>query len=165
VDAIYRARSATPVNVVTGAALFGITFPRTGRPDLVPEVPLYVDDPTVAGDRRINRAAFATPPVGRQGTLGRNALRGFPLSQLDFTLRRQFNLTERVYLQFRAEFFNLFNHPNFGDPVNQLNLATFGQSLQMLGRNLGSGGTGGGFNPIYQVGGPRSIQFALKLGF
>ena len=41
-----------------------------------------------------------------------NALRGFPVNQLDFALHRQFSLTERWTLQFSAEFFNVFNHPN-----------------------------------------------------
>lgn len=164
VDTIVTARSATPVNVISGAGLFGVFS--VARPDVLQGVPLYIDDPAVAGGRRINRAAFTVPPAGRQGTLGRNALRGFPLWQLDLALRRQFNLTERVNLQLRGEFFNLFNHPNFADPVNSLsNVAFFGQSTLMLGRSLGSGGSGGGFNPLYQVGGPRSVQLALKLGF
>jgi hypothetical protein len=170
VDTIFTARSATPVNVFTGLDVFGIGFfgGQSARPDLIPGVPLYLDNPNVAGGRRINPAAFdaATPGAARrQGTLGRNALRGFPVNQVDFSLRRQFNLTERVNLQFRAEFFNLFNHPNFADPINDLRSPFFGQSTSMLGRGLGSGGTSGGFNPLYQIGGPRSIQFALKLQF
>jgi hypothetical protein len=80
-------------------------------------------------------------------------------------LRRQFNLGERLKLQFRTEVFNLFNHPNFGNPVNVLNSSQFGQSTQMLGRSLGNGGINGGLSPLYQVGGPRSIQLALKLQF
>jgi hypothetical protein len=105
----------------------------------------------------------------RQGTLGRNVLRGFPVYQVDLALRRQLNLTEKVNLQLRAEAFNIFNHPNFGDPVGDLlgvlGLGPFGQSNSMLGRSLGSGGVNGGFNPLYQVGGPRSLQFSFKLGF
>src|SRR5262249_1416178 len=121
-------------------------------------------DPTVAGGRRINRAAFTAPPAGKQGTLGRNALNGFPVSQLDFALRREFALKERASLQFRAEFFNLFNHPNFGDPVvSSLTTPLFGQSIQMLNQDLGAFGRG--FNALYQMGGPRSVQFALRLSF
>lgn len=161
-DGIFTTRTATPVNVITGSNTVGGNL--ISRPDLNTSVPLYLDDPVAPGGRRINRAAF-TIPVGRQGSLGRNALRGFPLWQFDLALRRQFNLTERVNLQFRAEVFNLFNHPNFGDPVGQLNLAQFGVATRMLGRSLGSGGASGGFNPLYQVGGPRSIQFALRLAF
>lgn len=83
---------------------------------------------------------------------------------------RKFNLTERVNLQLRAEAFNIFNHPNFGDfggpsNTNALNSPQFGQSTFMLGRSLGAGGVSGGFNPLYQVGGPRSMQFAVKIGF
>jgi hypothetical protein len=138
------------------------------RPDLVPGVPLYLDDPSVAGGRRINRAAFdaVTPTAARrQGTLGRNALRGFPLWQIDLALRRQFNFTERFNLQLRAEAFNLFNHPNFGNPIGNLRSGLFGQSTSVLGRSLGSGGLSGGFNPLFQIGGPRSMQLAIKLNF
>jgi hypothetical protein len=163
IDAIYRARTATPVNVITGLSLFGVF--RTARPDLIPGVPLYLNDPTAPGGRRINPAAFASPPVGRQGTLGRNSLRGFSLSQVDFSLRRQFDVTERVNLQLKAEFFNILNHPNFADPNPVRNTSTFGRSTQMLGRSLGSAGLSGGTNPLFQIGGPRSIQFALRLGF
>ena len=74
-------------------------------------------------------------------------------------------------MQFLAELFNIFNHPNFGDPgaratlTNALNSPLFGQSTLMLNRSLGTGGLQPGLNPLYQVGGPRSIQFALKLKF
>jgi hypothetical protein len=74
-----------------------------------------------------------------QGDLGRNALRGFGATEVDLTLRRQFNLWERPALQARADFFNIFNHPNFGPPINYLNSPLFGQSTQMLGASLGSG--------------------------
>lgn len=168
-DTIYTAHTATPVNVITGTAIFGVTS--LLRPDLLSGIPLYIDDPLVGGGRRINRAAFATPSAGRQGSLGRNALRGFSMWQVDLAVRRQFNLSERVGLQFRAEFFNVFNHPNFGDPgarstlTNALSSPLFGQSTLMLARSLGTGGLQPGLNPLYQVGGPRSIQFALKLKF
>ena len=157
VDAIYRARSATPVDVIAPGSLFGVG--QAARPDLITGVPLYLDDPAVAGGRRINQAAFSIP-VGRQGNLGRNALRGFPVSQLDLALSRQFTLAESTKLQLRADFFNVLNHPNFADPDGFLSDgALFGQSLKMLGKSLG------GFNPLYQIGGPRSVQFALKLQF
>jgi outer membrane receptor protein involved in Fe transport len=165
VDAIVRLRSATPVNVVsTTADPLNITT-NVRRPDLVPGVPVYLDDPTAPGGRRINRDAFVEATRGRQGTLGRNALRAFGVQQYDFSLRREFGLSERFRLQFRAEFFNLFNHPNFGDPISTINspALTFGRPQQMLNRTLGPGGTNGGLDSRYQVGGPRSVQFALKL--
>jgi hypothetical protein len=84
---------------------------------------------------------------------------------VDFALRRQFRLRERLSLQARAELFNIFNHPNFGSPINYLSSPLFGQSTQMLGASLGSGGQNGGLNPLYQIGWPRSAQLALKLQF
>jgi hypothetical protein len=134
------------------------------RPDVVEGVPIYVKDPAAAGGRRINRDAFVIA-AGRQGSLKRNALRGFSFSQLDVAFRRRVALGERVNLQLRAEFFNVLNHPNFGDPVGDLNSNLFGQSIQMLGRSLGIGGVNGGLSPLYQVGGPRSVQLAMKLEF
>lgn len=93
-------------------------------------------------------------------------LRGFGATQWDLTLRRQFRLTERVSLQARGDFFNILNHPNFGSPVNYISdTVQFGQATQMLNNYLGSGGQSGGLNPLYQLGGPRSIQLALKLQF
>ena len=135
------------------------------RPDLVSGVPLWIADPNVAGGKRINPAAFSTPTGPVQGDLGRNALRGFGATQVDLTLRRQFKLRERLSLQARADLFNIFNHPNFGRPINYLTSPLFGQSTQMLGASLGSGGQNGGLNPLYQIGGPRSAQLALKLLF
>ena len=191
-DGILTARSALPINVTYNRTITGIggfAF----RPDLVPDVPIWIDDPTAPGAKRLNsavnpanarqRGAFVAPAASepRQGNLGRNSLRGFPLSQLDVALRRQFSLGERLKLQFRAEFFNLLNHPNFANPVTTMGSfstnaanpqgritgtsAFFGRSQSMLGRSLGSGGVGGGLTPLYQVGGPRSIQFAVKLKF
>jgi hypothetical protein len=62
--------------------------------------------------------------------------------------------------------FNLLNHPNFGQPIGNLNDPNFGISTQMLGQSLGgSNVSGGGLSPIYQLGGPRSIQLALKFFF
>ncbi len=61
--------------------------------------------------------------------------------------------------------FNLFNHPNFGPPNNSLTSPLFGQSPQTLASSLGSGGANGSFNHLYQIGGPRSSQLALKLQF
>jgi hypothetical protein len=55
-----------------------------------------------------------------QGDLRQNALRGFGATEVDLTLRRQFQLWERLALQARADFFKIFNHPNFGPPINYL---------------------------------------------
>jgi hypothetical protein len=141
-------------------------------------VPLYVIDPAAAGGRRLNPAAFVVPGAPRQGTLGRNALRGFPFYQLDLALRRQFDLNERVTLQVRAEAFNLLNHPNFDDPVSKLATlsALPGASTTLrldpyFGRSVSARGGGewigqaGGFGPLYTAGGARTVQLSLKLTF
>ena len=165
VDSLILARSAPPVDLV-GAMYFGpggtALYP---RPNLNPGVPLELYGSQYPGGKIFNGAAFGEPPQGQQGDFGRNVLRGFGATQADVALQRQFHLTERLALRFRAEFFNIFNHPNFGQPNNNLTDPRFGQSTQMLASFLGSGGANGGFNPLYQIGGPRSIQLVLKLQF
>jgi hypothetical protein len=163
-DAIVRARTATPINIIRTTGVFIGDLVEALRPDLVGGVPVYLADPGAPGGWRLNPEAFRAV-VGRQGSLGRNALRGFGLSQLDLAVRRQFVLGETARLQVRAEFFNLFNHPNFGDPVGDLNSRLFGQSVQTLARSLGTGGVNGGLSPLYQIGGPRSVQLALRFSF
>ena len=161
-DSFLRSHSAPPVNVLTGRDALGLGFVTVVRPDVVPGVPLYIADSNAPGGKRINPAAFngAAPSAGlRQGTLGRDVLRGFGATQLDLSIRRQFRLTERLNLQARADAFNILNHPNFASPVAILTDPNFGRSTQMLGSGLG------GLSALYQVGGPRSLQLALKLMF
>jgi hypothetical protein len=165
IDTIMRSQSATPVDLIARSSinLFGQTV--NVRPDLISGRPLYLDDPKAPGGKLFNRAAFAIPPAGRQGTFGRNVMRGFSLNQIDFSLRRRFGLGERVSLIFRADVFNIFNHPNFADPSNSLSSGTFGQSTQTFGKGLGSGSFGAGLSPLYQIGGARSLQFSFKAQF
>ena len=169
-DSIIYSRSAPPLNVVTGQNPFAGSVlsgaSSVQRPDVVPGVPFYIYPAGAPGGKAINPAAFTTPvPATAQGDLGRNALRGFGATQWDITLRRQFRFTERFSLQARSDFFNILNHPNFGSPSNYLTSPQFGQATQVLNSYLGSGGQSGGLNPLYQIGGPRSIQLALKLQF
>ena len=161
-DGFVRARSARPLNVLTGRDALGLGFTTVTRPDVVSSQPLYLDDNNAPGGRRINPAAFngAAPLAAvRQGTFGRNVLRGFNATQVDLSLRKQFALTERVALQARADAFNLFNHANFDNPVAILTDPNFGRATQTLGSGLG------GLSALYQIGGPRSVQLALKVIF
>jgi len=162
-DSIIRARTATPVTVATGRDPLGLGLTNVARPDLVAGQPLYLYSDQLPGGRRFNPAAFdgATPLAqGRQGTLGRGTMRGFGMQQIDLSLRRRFALGERVGLDFRADAFNLFNTPSFANPIGIMTNANFGRSTQIV-----SAASVGGMNPLFQVGGPRSMQLALKLQF
>jgi len=162
-DSFILARTAPPVDIVgaLSTAAGNFFYP---RPNVVSGLPLVLYGAQYPGGKSFNRAAFTPAPTGQQGDFGRNVLRSFGAWQADVALQRQFHLTEQLGLRFRAEFFNLFNHPNFGSPTNNLTSPFFGQSTQSLASSL-AGIDGAGFNPLYQIGGPRSIQLALKLLF
>lgn len=167
-------RSAPPVDVDYNY-LYSIGNTSVAvRPDLVLGKALYLFGPQYPGGKAFNMAAFTPPPLNpatlepaRQGDLRRNTLRGFGASQWDSAIHRNFSLGESLKLQFRAEIFNILNHPNFGPPIGDLTNPQFGQSTQMLGQYLSGGGSGGsgGLSSLYQIGGPRSIQVALKIVF
>jgi hypothetical protein len=163
-DVIYRYCAPTPFNI-TGNTIVDPTTGTTysSRPNLLLGVPVWIDGDKFPGGKRVNPAAFAAAPAGTTGSLGRNVLRGFPVHQVDVALRREFPVNERLRLQFRTDFFNILNHPNFGNPpVNIAQPATFGIANALLSNAL-SGATS--FSPLYQIGSPRSIQFSLKLLF
>jgi hypothetical protein len=174
VQNILQARSAPPVDI-SDATFFAFSggFYTNIRPDVVPKQPFYLYGSQYPGGKAFNPAAFADPPIDpntgnplRQGNLSRNVLRGFGATQWDFAIHREFPIRESLKLQFRAEMFNILNHPNFGPPSGQFGRGGFGVSAQMLGQSLaGSNAGGGAFDPLYQIGGPRSIQLALKLTF
>jgi hypothetical protein len=162
-DTRINAQSALPFNVTSGTLIDLTTRTQVARrANLIAGVPIYLSNPNVPGGRVVNRNAFSIPATGQQGSLGRNVIRGFGSWQADVALRRQFNVTETVKIQFRAEAFNIFNHPNFGTIQNSLTATNFGVALNMLGRQLSPTG---GLNPLYQIGGPRSMQFALRVHF
>jgi hypothetical protein len=175
VETFVTARSGPPVDL-SDVNFFQLNggIQANIRPDVVPGQPYYLLGSQYPGQKAFNAAAFTDPPVDastgnplRQGNLGRNALRGFGATQWDFSVHRNLSIRETFKLQFRTDIFNVLNHPNFGSPNNRFGGAGFGLSLQTLGQSLvGSGGQGAGaFNPLYQIGGPRSVQVALKLIF
>ena len=125
VDTFVLARSAPPVNIIS-AIHFAAGTALYPRPNLVPGEPLELFGSQYPGGKIFNKAAFIAPPPGTQGNFGRNVLRGFGATQFDVALQRQFHLTEKVALRFRSEFFNILNHPNFGNPVNTLTSPLFG---------------------------------------
>jgi hypothetical protein len=97
------------------------------------------------------------------GNVGRNVLRGPRQTNVDFSIIKRFPFGESKNIEFRAEFFNLFNHVNFANPINNLNaFASSGGSIDANGRIINPGD----FGRINSTSNnPRLIQFALKLNF
>ncbi|MGD0941698.1 MAG: TonB-dependent receptor [Terracidiphilus sp.] len=159
VDARFIARTGFPVTLGGNQ----LTDPVTGSVydgglNIVANQPIYLYGSQYPGGRVINPAAFSLPVSGA-GNAPRNLVRGFGENQLNIAVRRQFQLHNAINLQFRAEAFNVLNHPNFGYIDPTYTDATFGQATEMLNSSLGT------MASQYQQGGPRSMQFALKLHF
>jgi hypothetical protein len=126
-------------NSNTGRSNLG--FGANDRPNIVGNPNLEDPDP----NKWFNTAAFALPPRGSFGNAGRNILDGPGFQNVNASIVKNTRLSESVDLQFRAEAFNLFNHPNFDLPDNFFGSPTFGQILSAQS--------------------PRHIQFGLKLLF
>jgi hypothetical protein len=109
-----------------------------------------------------NGTILVPPNAGSFGNLGRNTFRGPSQSNWDFSLVKNTRITERVNFQFRAEFFNVLNHPHFANPATPGNIdpsvpGTFGRSG--LTPDIAAA------NPVIGTGGPRNIQLGLKFRF
>ena len=126
-------------NSNTGVSNLG--FLGNDRPNLMGQAKL--DNPTP--ERWFNTAAFAIPPFGSFGNSGRNILDGPGYQNVNFSIVKNTAIREAVTIQFRTEFFNLFNHPNFGLPDNFVGSPSFGG--------------------LISADSPRRIQFGLKLLF
>jgi hypothetical protein len=131
-------------------------------------VPLYLystPGDAIPARRRLNIAAFtpvAANPDGSfpTGTVPFDFYRGFGALQTNLAVRRDFPIYKEAHLQFRAEVFNIANHPQFGGvATNYSTPLTFGEVQSTLANGLG------GLGSQYQSGGPRSMQFALKFLF
>lgn len=143
--------SGSPFTVQLTGNVSGIASSNADRPNCVANP--NVDAPhTVAAWFNVDAFAPNTvivPPTGSPykllGTCGRNIVQGPPVRNYDTTLARTFRLTERAHLEFRTDFFDVLNHPNFNTPNRYFGTATFGQitSAQL----------------------PRLIQFGLRLSF
>jgi hypothetical protein len=150
-NAIASFSSGTPFTVYDSAnvSLQGTAPEISGfyssRPDLIADPNAGPHTP----DQWVSPSAFLrldpTTQAGQFGNEGRNVVRGPGIADVDFSLLKDFPVTERARLQFRAECFNVANHPNFGLPVNDLASPNFGR--------------------ILEAGPPRLVQFALKAIF
>jgi len=157
-QAIGRARSGFPIDILESENALGLGWDNFRRPDLVPGVPLWI------GGRRLNAAAFAAP-AGLQGSLGRNAVSGFGMFQADVAVRRRFPLGDAASMEVGVACFNALNHANAGDPVRYRNSPFFGESVSMLSLMLGNGSPRSGLTPAFQLGGPRSMEIGVKVRF
>ena len=157
------ARTGFPVNVLLPSSYVAPDGNSgTQRPDLVPGVSL-----TPPGGRTvahwINPAAFALPS-GEFGDSPRNGIRGPGTWQIDMATAKTIAFKERAQLEFRAEFYNIFNHPQLGQPqatFNPSNTSGFGSIINTVNLNTAV------ISPITPVGSgtPREMQFAVRLEF
>jgi hypothetical protein len=171
VDLRFSARSALPVDVIGSYFTNPVTYAQeVFHPNLVPGQPLYLFGSEYPGGRIINYDAFNVPTSGpgydSEGDTPRNFARAFGSWQMNFALRREFPIHERLHLQFRTEAFNIFNHPSFSFVSNNW---TYGPWLSPCYCGFGGAQTMGNQSssliPLYGSGGPRSLQIALKLIF
>lgn len=161
-DGIYRMRSGFPLALLQAETSLGVAFANAIRPNYLGTQPVWLDDAAAPIGRRINPDAFGPALNGRQGTLGRNAIDGFGMNQLDLALHRDFQLRRVGRLELRVDGFNVFNRANLGDPVRFLTSPLFGQPTSMLNMMLGTGTPSSGLTPMFQNGGARSFQLSLR---
>jgi hypothetical protein len=109
-------------------------------------------------------SASGTDIITDIGNVGRNCLRGPRQVNLDFSIAKHFPFAESRSLEFRAEFFNAFNHPNFANPISNLNaaFASGGNIDPSTGQVLNAGNFG---RIISTSNNPRILQLALKFNF
>jgi Carboxypeptidase regulatory-like domain len=157
---IESARSGLPLNVTLSRSASALPdqLNKNQRPNVIPGASLY---PTNKSPQNwLNYAAFTTPAKGTWGNLGRNAVRGPRHWQVDPALSKRFAITERIGTTFRAEAFNVFNHAQYGKPA--VNWAPAGSvpnpnnyGVITTAYNTNTAGSGG----------PRDLQFSLKMDF
>jgi hypothetical protein len=142
--AIVQSQSGSPVNIVTSdSSVNGIA--NTLRPDV--NGPINISG-TV--ERWFDTSVFT--PVGRFGSLGRNVVIGPTFNNVDFSIIKNTTVAEKFRIQFRAEFFDIFNHANFGPPGTVVGTPAFGQ---ITSTRFQTGETGSS----------RQIQFAVKINY
>jgi hypothetical protein len=162
VDGRFTARTGFPITLTGNTVIdpaTGLTY--FGGLNLNPGPPLFLYGPrsTYPGGRRINSAAFSLPATGQAGDAPRNFIDGFGAVQTDIAIRRAFPIHDGLHGQFRAEAFNVLNHPNFGLVNATYGNVQFGEATAILSQSLGT------LSPLYQMGGPRSLQLTFRLTY
>jgi hypothetical protein len=143
-------RTGVADTVYIGTNTFGNEDFTNQRPDCVAGVDPYASPQTITN--WLNPAAFSMPGAGTFGNCGRNTIFGPGFKNVDFSMLKETKLGETRNLEFRAEFFNIFNHPAFAQPDTTFGTPSFGQIFNTLGSTLGAGTS-------------RQIQLALKFSF
>jgi hypothetical protein len=139
------------------------------RPDVVPGVNPYIK----SGIQYLNPAAFSTPAAGTFGNYRRNDLSGPNLSQLDFTLGKSFHATERTSFDFRADIYNILNHPNYANPGTiRLNQTLTSGAANQPGAPFSQTAAGAAWGRLSStvgnqvgIGANRQIQLSLRANF
>ena len=121
---IFSAQTGNPFSPIIPVVDTRGSLVAFNRPNLVSGQSLY--DPNPSPAQWLNKAAFLSQTTGF-GDAGRNILTAPGMFNFDFSIAKNTAITEKVGIQFRAEAFNILNHPNFGQPVNQTTSAQFGQ--------------------------------------
>jgi len=165
----FRGKKGVEGAVLSGWEVSGITrfqsggyFTPTGNTAIGTRRADYVGGPVLLSnpgpDGWINPAAFAPAPLGRRGNAPVGIVQGPSLQTWDFSMRKQFRLTERFNLRFQADMFNAFNRANFRAPDVAFASCTVTATSQCAPSN-------GAFGKIGTAGPARNIQFGLKLNF
>jgi hypothetical protein len=162
VSGITTIQSGSPFTVYNSAQDFSGFNQFDDRPDVIGTGPLTQDNRSP--DAAFNTAFFSkTPPTGRVGTAGRDQYYGPGLANYDFSAAKNFPLgTERIRLQLRADLFNIFNHTNFSNPVSNESSSSFGKITATVGSAVA---TAVGTTAGVVGGGPRVVQFSMRLSF
>lgn len=154
---IYTRTTGAPITLFDGFDRSGLGAGADARPNLAPGAS---GDPILGGPNEYyNPAAFVLQPLGTLGNVGRSTLSGPGLSNLDTALLKDLRLrkiSELFNMQFRAEMFNLPNHPNWGQPNQNVFLNGVGPN-GTLNPNAGK--------VTNIIGTSRQIQFGLRIGF
>jgi hypothetical protein len=143
-------RTGIADTVYIGTNTFGNGDFINQRPDCVAGIDPYAHPQTITD--WLNPAAFSIPAAGNFGNCGRNTVYGPSFRNMDLSVLKETKLGESRNIEFRAEFFNIFNHPAFAQPDTTFGTPGFGEIFNTLGRTLG-GGTS------------RQIQVALRFSF
>ncbi len=150
---------------------YGGAFRSNRRPDVVQGVDPFLKGAN--GTTFLNPAAFAIPQPGKFGNLGRFALHGPGMSQLDLTLHKIFPIREQMNMEFRAEVYNIFNKANFNNPPAVLNYALgTGANQIQPGSAYTAAAAGSSFGVLNStvsntigLGAQRQIQLSLRFNF